>query len=1403
MDLSHLGLKLYIKGENTEGKREETGLPDFRIKVTNPVSYKMALLEPENGLESIGYVKSNENPNVYIRESKAMLSPAEFIQIFGKEAFTQENLVELPMDEVAHKGYLIDFSQFRLNYSIHHFEGRENPSLLLTCSDNTELSRNFLSSLIDTLHEVSSVNNELPLNTDPLFYGRDRIKTGAFNGNQDYYLYVNNYPLSLLETTLFIEEKAIEHKVKFDKWTYQPLNSTVDARQKEQLDKTLVELERNFRPTHEYYGLEPKHTDSFLTSLSKDFAMGTKMDITPKDKFYLWRLKDRESRTIKQSLEKGLFKKGTFNRTFGQDGFNTLKASFSTDEFATTEYRSSEVEVAFSTLDELKDYYEIADDQVDSMVEVFKPDDSKDALVVFDEQGYIYYRSVVDPVEQMITSPNGIRHSLYVVELLNIIKETRNNLEMKLNVINDSPEFDDIEAIQSLVPKLKAEEKTYYGNMLWAEVEFNPKRYEPSNKTLAQIDPDLSALFNKAYNTLNEKIKAHEDAQKSLELEKSKQDALDAIKEFKERGGEPLNSSDKRIEDYGEKIGGAVKDDYRFIKNNMAKMSLAQMNESLAKLDDEDIAGLAKKSILLEPIDPIELKNNGVIPEVAYVMKSLLGALSADSVKAGVPAKEYIHSIKKVEEILYRHQGVVGVRNYIDTVRDTIKEEVLLEGLTQDTSYFSRPQEMDSIIYSYSAQFDSFEEIVEMTHRINAIKESDNKTEKEKVFLEMLDNLSKRGFAPVMKLYDELKAGQTTMLGKNFMSRLRKPHGFSVLARENTSNLMDSWSKLITPAVIKRHNAKHGIEESSEDNADVMLKESSESTEVNDTDENALFLSIKQAILDAKGQLPVVKHLGHVVREGEDYGLEDIDEKTFAETFGFRAVEFGEWLPQKERKEVLKRAFESFIDLTKACGMSELKRASLGEQLAMAFGSRGRSSALAHYEKGRNVINLTRMKGAGSLAHEMGHAIAGHLVNYLSDKHPKFNLLTKGRDFIERLIVDNADSRKKSVQMNDVLIAQMSNCIEDDNDKQLFLNYTKVIEGLIFKRDSEESRIDRLATRLFEDKGYGLRALSNTRYWLRNSLTNLFNENIDDKNILRRALNEKHVDSYLEKVVYPEVFPILDIQNEIEDVFNKYKEALIVNDRYSDARTEVVIQYESECQSVISGAIQKSIDAFDTAIHDVFKLSPDAYEVLERQFGGLMSIDEKEISSPMEGSHLSFTIRSQLMNTMLDEILMTNHQRNFKGTIWGYLEEQAINIADKYLVASGLYQSYKIEHTEPEISLNYNMVETEFFQNADRLDARKGSGSSYYRSPVELFARAFESFVLDELDKKGERNDYLVSSGKHPDKYPSSVVACPYPLNNRSRERDNINENMKSFMAEYDMVMKSQLEQSDDKDMAM
>lgn len=96
--------------------------------------------------------------------------------------------------------------------------------------------------------------------------------------------------------------------------------------------------------------------------------------------------------------------------------------------------------------------------------------------------------------------------------------------------------------------------------------------------------------------------------------------------------------------------------------------------------------------------------------------------------------------------------------------------------------------------------------------------------------------------------------------------------------------------------------------------------------------------------------------------------------EAFIERFGFRAVEFGEWLPDGERRDVLDRAVEAFEDLAWVLKVPP-HALGLGGELAVAFGARGQGHAAAHYEPGRKVLNLTRIRGAGVLAHEYFHGL--------------------------------------------------------------------------------------------------------------------------------------------------------------------------------------------------------------------------------------------------------------------------------------------------------------------------------------------------------------------------------------------------------------------------------------------
>lgn len=98
--------------------------------------------------------------------------------------------------------------------------------------------------------------------------------------------------------------------------------------------------------------------------------------------------------------------------------------------------------------------------------------------------------------------------------------------------------------------------------------------------------------------------------------------------------------------------------------------------------------------------------------------------------------------------------------------------------------------------------------------------------------------------------------------------------------------------------------------------------------------------------------------------------------------FGLRGLQFGEWVPNAERQGWLDDCFDGLADLADVLGVPR-RWIGLGG-LGLAIGARGASAALAHYEPGLRVINVTRLKGSGSIAHEWFHAFDHRLARRFS-----------------------------------------------------------------------------------------------------------------------------------------------------------------------------------------------------------------------------------------------------------------------------------------------------------------------------------------------------------------------------------------------------------------------------------
>lgn len=223
------------------------------------------------------------------------------------------------------------------------------------------------------------------------------------------------------------------------------------------------------------------------------------------------------------------------------------------------------------------------------------------------------------------------------------------------------------------------------------------------------------------------------------------------------------------------------------------------------------------------------------------------------------------------------------------------------------------------------------------------------------------------------------------------------------------------------------------------------------------------------ALLKKKKDVPPVRRSTNDPRIGEDYrNGEDISPERFSSTFGFRGVQFGNYVEQGRRTADLNNAFDALTDMAKIIGIPE-QAISLNGRLGLAFGARGSggiNAAAAHYEPGNKVINLTKTQGAGSLGHEWFHAMDNYFGNMnkgewiTSRPYPYDGSEVRDEvlDAVKKVMaaINNTEIRKRSKEL-DKFRSKDYWSTEIEMSARAFESY------LIFKADQKGGRNDYLA----------------------------------------------------------------------------------------------------------------------------------------------------------------------------------------------------------------------------------------------------------------------------------------------------------------------------------------------------
>ncbi|MEI7672195.1 MAG: LPD1 domain-containing protein, partial [Deltaproteobacteria bacterium] len=130
----------------------------------------------------------------------------------------------------------------------------------------------------------------------------------------------------------------------------------------------------------------------------------------------------------------------------------------------------------------------------------------------------------------------------------------------------------------------------------------------------------------------------------------------------------------------------------------------------------------------------------------------------------------------------------------------------------------------------------------------------------------------------------------------------------------------------------------------------------------------------------------------------------DFKPQDLIDAFKIRGVEYGNYVDEESARHHTKMLGLSFLDLSGILGVP-VEQISYGGRLAIAFGARGTGNASAHYEPGKKVINMTKLHGGGSLAHEWGHFLDNvvHQVSHNGEvKHSYASDSASGKNSVNK-----------------------------------------------------------------------------------------------------------------------------------------------------------------------------------------------------------------------------------------------------------------------------------------------------------------------------------------------------------------------------------------------------------------
>lgn len=424
-------------------------------------------------------------------------------------------------------------------------------------------------------------------------------------------------------------------------------------------------------------------------------------------------------------------------------------------------------------------------------------------------------------------------------------------------------------------------------------------------------------------------------------------------------------TSIKKIADFGKKIGGARKDLWK--DRGLSVNDLADMNIP------EKTKFVTKNNVFKVP-DYQELVNNGLPVRVAYFIKKVRDALPTKPIFTELEASDEVLLNEKMEGYVEFISGFKDALMNVKTDDDILSfYNKTIKGVyvENESTYRVVPTEL-----SYDCMTNKLLKACQVSRY--GLTKYDREIEKKQFCYSVVDK-KLAGFK-VIKFDDSCKIEDdngriVVAVNEGTATYFYYPDNKDADYSNPCNWEKDTYFITFKYSVLGNNYTSDQAKEAVNKIADARWELENKMTK--DTEKKKRKTRF------------VPKQLKHVVRDGPCYGIDENNHATgdmYLNTFGFAGGEFGNWMNENDRQFSLDYGYNALMDLADALNIKSTDISFDGE-LSIAFGARGHSAALAHYEPLRQVINLTKMKGAGTLAHEWGHALDNILSKKLSDSN--------------------------------------------------------------------------------------------------------------------------------------------------------------------------------------------------------------------------------------------------------------------------------------------------------------------------------------------------------------------------------------------------------------------------------